>query len=103
MLYEVITHRDKLLQNGILYPEVGDLFGWGHHELAEFLRVKDYEKVKETINQLKAGWVTFVASIFRSIRFGATEAHGKANIMALNYLMDGKAVVYDAKTGTFLV
>ncbi|MDO4218231.1 MAG: Zn-dependent hydrolase [Bacteroidales bacterium] len=33
-------------------------------------------------------YVTFVAGIFRSVRFGATEAHGIANMMCFNYFMD---------------
>ncbi|HEX2573838.1 MAG TPA: hypothetical protein VH877_30095 [Polyangia bacterium] len=37
-------------------------------------------------------YTTFVASIFRSIRFGVTEAHGKANAIELNYLLDQGAV-----------
>jgi len=30
-------------------------------------------------------YVTFLASIFRSCRFGAASAHGKANMMRFNY------------------
>lgn len=37
-------------------------------------------------------YTTFLASIFRSIRFGVTEAHGKANALELNYLLDQGAV-----------
>lgn len=33
-------------------------------------------------------YVTFLASIFRSVRFGAADAHGKANIVRFNYFKD---------------
>jgi len=33
-------------------------------------------------------YVTFMASIFRSIRFGASSAHGKANMVRFNYFQD---------------
>jgi hypothetical protein len=31
-------------------------------------------------------YVTFLASLFRSVRFGAADAHGRANIVAFNFL-----------------
>jgi len=52
---------------------------------------------------LRAGQVTFVASIFRSIRFGADEAHGKANLMAFNFLLEQKALALDPATLTVTV
>jgi hypothetical protein len=47
-------------------------------------------------------YTTFLASAFRSIRFGVTEAHGKGIAIQLNYLLDqGGFVVKD--DGTFAV
>ena len=37
--------------------------------------------------------VTFVASIFRSIRFGASSAHGRANLVRFNFFVEQRAVV----------
>ncbi len=48
-------------------------------------------------------WVTFLASVFRSIRFGIDEAHGKANVIILNYLLEKGGYEYDQGTGTFKV
>ena len=48
-------------------------------------------------------YVTFLASAFRSVRFGLNEAHGKGIAMQFNYLTDEGAFVYDAKNGTFSV
>ncbi|HET9275782.1 MAG TPA: hypothetical protein VFN96_06920, partial [Gemmatimonadales bacterium] len=35
---------------------------------------------------MEGNYVTFLASIFRSVRFGAASAHGRANVVAFNYL-----------------
>lgn len=48
-------------------------------------------------------YVTYLASMFRSVRFGLTEAHGKGVAVQFNYLADRGAVRFDAKTGTFSV
>ncbi len=47
-------------------------------------------------------YVTFLASAFRSIRFGLAEAHGKGIALQLNWLLDEGAVVAKAD-GTFAV
>ncbi|MCL4821604.1 MAG: hypothetical protein KJ067_20910 [Vicinamibacteria bacterium] len=47
-------------------------------------------------------YTTFLASAFRSIRFGIDEAHGKGQILQLNHLLDQGAVVV-AADGTFAV
>ena len=52
---------------------------------------------------LMDNYVTFVASIFRSVRFGAASAHGRANIARFNFLREKGAIVRDAATGTWRV
>jgi hypothetical protein len=47
-------------------------------------------------------YTTFLASSFRSIRFGVNEAHGKGVAVQLNYFLDQKAVEVNAD-GTFVV
>jgi 5-enolpyruvylshikimate-3-phosphate synthase len=47
-------------------------------------------------------YTTFLASAFRSIRFGIDEAHGKAVAVQLNAFLDGGAVTVNAD-GTFAV
>jgi hypothetical protein len=47
-------------------------------------------------------YTTFLASTFRSIRFGINEAHGRGIAIQLNYLMDKGAVTVRAD-GTFAV
>ena len=49
-----------------------------------------------------ATYVTFLASAFRTLRFGLTEAHAKGMALQLNYLLDAGAVRAQAD-GTFAV
>jgi hypothetical protein len=48
-------------------------------------------------------YVSFMASVFRSIRFGAGDAHGKANMVRFNYFMERGAFVRDAESGKYRV
>jgi len=50
----------------------------------------------------QAMYTTFLASAFRSIRFGLNEAHGRGIALQLNYLIDQGAVTV-AADGTFAV
>jgi len=47
--------------------------------------------------------VTFLAGIFRSVRFGAATAHGKANMIRFNYFKELNAFIYNAETGKYKV
>jgi hypothetical protein len=48
-------------------------------------------------------YTTFLASIFRSVRFGITEAHGRGVAIQFNYLLDEGAIRHDERTGTFAI
>ena len=52
---------------------------------------------------LTDNFVTFLASLFRSIRFGATEAHGRANLAQFLFFREMGAFTRDAATGTYRV
>ena len=54
-------------------------------------------------SDLRDFYVTFMAGIFRSIRFGAASAHGKANMVGFNFFLDEGAFVRDAETGRYSV
>lgn len=47
-------------------------------------------------------YVTFVSSIFRSIRFGASSAHGIANLIRYNYFLD-RGAFYRSDEGVYTV
>jgi hypothetical protein len=59
-------------------------------------------------NELTGGtmgdnFVAFLASIFRSVRFGSADAHGRANIAALNFLAERGAFTRDSASGKYRV
>ena len=51
----------------------------------------------------RAMYTTFLASMFRSVRFGITEAHGKGVALQFNYLLDEGAIKINEGAGTFSV
>jgi hypothetical protein len=57
-------------------------------------------KLEKTYEQTM--YTTFLASCFRSIRFGVNEAHGRGIAIQLNYFLDNGGVTV-AKDGTFAV
>lgn len=48
-------------------------------------------------------YVSFLGSLFRSIRFGLNEAHGKAAAIELNYLWKNGGILYNPATKTWSV
>ena len=48
-------------------------------------------------------YTTFLAGIFRSTRFGASSAHGQANMVRFNFFREAGAFVYDEDNGTYAV
>lgn len=57
----------------------------------------------EITGELKDYLVTFMAGIFRSVRFGASSAHGKANMIRFNFFQEQGAFERDAETGLYRV
>jgi hypothetical protein len=49
------------------------------------------------------GYVSFLPGFFRAIRFGATSAHGRANMMAFNFMREQGAIELDEKSDRFHV
>ena len=43
-------------------------------------------------------WATFLAGIFRSVRFGITEAHGSGNAIIYNFLLEKGGYEYNSET-----
>ncbi len=61
-------------------------------------------RAKGEINEgtLMDNYVTFMASVFRSVRFGAGSAHGRANMLRFNFFMEAGAFQRDP-TGNYRV
>ncbi len=67
-----------------------------------YLVYKLYEMGELTEGEVMDNFVTFVAGIFRSVRFGAASAHGKANMLRFNYFLE-KQAIERREDGTYFV
>lgn len=61
------------------------------------------EKGEISDGELMDNYVTFLAGIFRSVRFGASSAHGRANMIRFNYFKQAGAFSRDSETGVYRV
>lgn len=61
-----------------------------------------HEMGELTEGDIMDNYVTFVAGIFRSSRFGASSAHGKANMIRFNYYLETGAIVLQ-ENGTYKI
>jgi hypothetical protein len=62
-----------------------------------------YKKGEITEGQIMDNYVTFLAGIFRSVRFGASSAHGKANMVRFNFFKEKGAFKVDPESGRYRV
>jgi len=56
---------------------------------------------QEWDGDMREHMATFFASIFRSIRFGAASAHGRANLVRFNFFQQMDAFTRDPQTGVY--
>ncbi|MCC7502970.1 MAG: Zn-dependent hydrolase [Flavobacteriales bacterium] len=90
------TVREALLeQHGALEEGKADILGLF---MLEVLRDKGVVTEGSAMND----YVTFMAGIFRSVRFGASSAHGRANMMRFNFFLERGAFVRNSD-GTYSV
>jgi hypothetical protein len=71
--------------------------------LGLFMVVKLAEMGELSEKDIRDNYVTFMAGIFRSVRFGAASAHGKANMMRFYYFQEKDAFTRNPETGTYKV
>jgi hypothetical protein len=70
--------------------------------LGLYMVTKLYEMGELTEGVVMDNYVTFMAGIFRSVRFGAASAHGKANMLTFNYFSENGAFTHQ-EDGTYMV
>jgi len=71
--------------------------------LGLYMISKLYDKGEIKEGELMDNYVTFLAGIFRSVRFGASSAHGKANMVRFNYFKEMGAFNRNSETGQYSV
>ena len=75
----------------------------GKADMLGLYMINQLHKKGELDGELNDYIVTFMAGIFRSVRFGASSAHGKANMIRFNFFDVMNAFTKDKKTGTYKV
>ncbi len=91
------TVRSALLETASAVEEgKADILG-----LYMITRLHEMDELPDS--DLMDNYVTFLASIFRSVRFGASSAHGRANMMRFNFFEELGAFSRDEQTGTYRV
>jgi hypothetical protein len=91
------TVREALKeQHGALEEAKADVLGL-------YMITKLHERGELGSQKLEDNYITFLASIFRSIRFGAASAHGRANAAQFAFIRDQGAFARDSSSGRYRV
>ena len=64
-------------------------------------KLRDMGEITE--GELMDDYVSFLAGIFRSVRFGASSAHGRANMIRFNFFSEAGAFSRNEETGKYRV
>ena len=99
--------KNTINGSGTVREALQEEFSWLEEGKADILGLfmVDYlfDKGVITEGSLEDYYTTFLASIFRSVRFGASSAHGKANMLRFNYFYDHNAFTRNDEDGTYRV
>lgn len=90
------TVREALLEHASALEE-------GKADILGLYMIKQLHDKGELEGDLKDYYTTFMAGIFRSVRFGASSAHGKANMIRFNFFQEMGAFERDPDSGTYRV
>ncbi|MBF9253974.1 Zn-dependent hydrolase [Pontibacter sp. 172403-2] len=75
----------------------------GKADILGLYMITQLKEKGELEGSLEDYYTTFLAGIFRSVRFGAADAHGKANMVRFNFFKDNGAFERDEATGKYRV
>ncbi|MHC2991670.1 Zn-dependent hydrolase [Pontibacter sp. HJ8] len=75
----------------------------GKADILGLYMITQLHKKGEVTGSLEDYYTTFMAGIFRSVRFGAASAHGQANMVRFNFFKENGAFERDEQTGKYRV
>ena len=82
--------KNTITGKGSVHSALGNTYNAIEEAKADVLGLYLVTKLAEmgeyTTTELVDNYTTFLAGIFRSVRFGAASAHGKANMLEFNYM-----------------
>ncbi|MDA8886363.1 Zn-dependent hydrolase [Bacteroidia bacterium] len=98
--------KQTVNEKGMVREALGEKFSALEEGKADILGLYMVTQLKEQgvleEGELMDYYVTFLAGIFRSVRFGASSAHGQANMLRFNYFQQQDAFTRNKK-GTYSV
>ena len=97
------TLTDKGLVRAALKDQASSFEEGKADILGLYMVTKLAEKGELDKARLMDNYVTFLAGILRSVRFGASDAHAKANMVRFNFFKQQGAFSRDATTGRYRV
>ncbi|NNE28390.1 MAG: Zn-dependent hydrolase [Saprospiraceae bacterium] len=75
----------------------------GKADILGLYMIQQLHKNGDLEGDLMDYYVTFMAGIFRAVRFGASSSHGKANMIRFNFFQEAGAFEKNDETGTYEV
>ena len=100
VMFHEVAHglgiKNTINNNGTVREALKELYSPLEEAKADITGLFLVQKLRDmgeiTDGKLEENYASFVASIFRSIRFGAASAHGIANMLEFNFLLDEGAI-----------
>jgi hypothetical protein len=104
VMFHEVAHglgiKNTITGKGLVRPALKERYSSleeGKADILGLYMIRQLHAQGELGNQpLADNYVTFLASLFRSIRFGAASSHGRANVVAFNFLEQRGAFTRDA-------
>ena len=109
VMFHEVAHgmgiKNTINGKGTVRNALKEQAGWleeGKADVLGLYLVTQMLKKGELTGDIKDYYVTYMAGILRSVRFGASDAHGKANMQCFNYFKE-KGAFTRTNSGTYLV
>jgi len=99
--------KNTINNNGSVREALREHASWLEEGKADVLGLYMIEQLRQrdeiSDGELMDNYVTFLASIFRSVRFGSSSAHGQANLVRFNFFREQGAFSRDADSGLYRI
>jgi hypothetical protein len=109
VMFHEVAHglgiKNTVTGKGTVRSALKEQYSWleeGKADILGLYMVTGLLKKGELTGDIKDYYTTFMAGLLRSVRFGAAEAHGKANMQCFNFFKE-KGAFKRTATGTYLV
>ncbi|MFA6944861.1 MAG: Zn-dependent hydrolase [Pedobacter sp.] len=109
VMFHEVAHglgiKSTITGKGFVRQALQEQYSWleeGKADILGLYMVNSLLKKGELEGDIRDYYTTFMAGILRSVRFGAGEAHGKANMLCFNFF-NNKGAFERTKEGTYKV